>query len=279
VETTLNPTEQAFLHDHQIEGTPVLPGVMGVEAFAELSKLLLPDWSVVAIENIEFAAPFKFFRGGPRTLTLSATLRPDGETVVADCRLTGSRNLPGQEQPQITTHFTACVRLAASTEATASAAVPQDGAQAQVDANDIYQIYFHGPAYQVLERAWQDHGSAAALLSDKLPPNHQPAELATLAAPRLIESCFQAAGVLEIGTSGRMGLPAHVDRVVALRDADASNGRRLFALARPTSDGYDALVVDSEGEVYVQLFGYRTIQLPSPVDHELVKPLRAAMEP
>ena len=35
IETTLDPKTQLFLHDHQIDGTPVLPGVMGVEAFAE----------------------------------------------------------------------------------------------------------------------------------------------------------------------------------------------------------------------------------------------------
>ena len=37
VETTLDPAEQPFLGDHQIEGTPVLPGVMGIEAFAEVA--------------------------------------------------------------------------------------------------------------------------------------------------------------------------------------------------------------------------------------------------
>ena len=33
---TLDPAEQAFLGDHRIDGTPVLPGVMGMEAFAEV---------------------------------------------------------------------------------------------------------------------------------------------------------------------------------------------------------------------------------------------------
>jgi hypothetical protein len=32
IETTLDPGVQPFLHDHQIEGKPVLPGVMGIEA-------------------------------------------------------------------------------------------------------------------------------------------------------------------------------------------------------------------------------------------------------
>jgi hypothetical protein len=34
METMLDPTIQPFLRDHQIESTPVLLGVMGIEAFA-----------------------------------------------------------------------------------------------------------------------------------------------------------------------------------------------------------------------------------------------------
>ena len=37
VETTLDPAAQPFLDDHRIDGTPVLPGVMGIEAFAEVA--------------------------------------------------------------------------------------------------------------------------------------------------------------------------------------------------------------------------------------------------
>ena len=62
VETTLDPREQPFLFDHQIDGTPVLPGVMGIEAFAELARLLLPGHHVIAIEYLYFNAAFKFFR-------------------------------------------------------------------------------------------------------------------------------------------------------------------------------------------------------------------------
>ncbi len=47
-----------------------------------------------------------------------------------------------------------------------------------------------------------------------LPPNHQPADVPTVTDPRLIELCFQAAGVWEIGTTGILALPLHVDRVI-----------------------------------------------------------------
>ena len=38
------PAAQPFLDHHRIDGTAVLPGVMGMEAFAEVARLLAPDW-------------------------------------------------------------------------------------------------------------------------------------------------------------------------------------------------------------------------------------------
>ncbi|MFQ5584466.1 MAG: SDR family oxidoreductase, partial [Calditrichia bacterium] len=42
VEVALDPEKQPFLHDHQIGGTPVLPGVMGIEALVEAAKAIFP---------------------------------------------------------------------------------------------------------------------------------------------------------------------------------------------------------------------------------------------
>ena len=71
IETTLDPAIQPFLHDHQIDGTPVLPGVMGIEAFAEAAPCMLPGWHVEAVEEVNFLAPFKFYRNEPRTFTIA----------------------------------------------------------------------------------------------------------------------------------------------------------------------------------------------------------------
>ena len=98
VETTLDPKIQPFLHDHQIDGTPVLPGVMGIEAFAETALRMLPGWHVAEIENVNFLAPFKFYRNEPRTVTVEALIHPHGDGVVADCRLIGLRRSPESDR-------------------------------------------------------------------------------------------------------------------------------------------------------------------------------------
>ena len=156
IETTLDPKLQPFLHDHQIDGTPVLPGVMGVEAFAEAALSLLPGWRVEAVEDVNYLAPFKFYRNEPRTVTVEATIHQDGEALTADCRLLGRRQLPNQAEPQVTTHFTARVRL--TKQPVAAVTGPAFGTPAGniVEAADIYRLYFHGPAYQMVERAWWD---------------------------------------------------------------------------------------------------------------------------
>src|SRR5664280_2731113 len=193
VETALDPTVQGFLDDHRIDGVPVLPGVMGVEAFAEVAALMAPGWQAASIEDITFDAPFKFYRDEPRQITIEACLTPEGNELVANCRLIGARMLPNQPEPQITTHFTGRVRLARHLQSGATTAPPMPPDGAGVVADAIYKVYFHGPAYRVLDRSWRQGDRQIGLLAEGLPANHQPPELPLLTAPRLLELCFQTA--------------------------------------------------------------------------------------
>jgi acyl transferase domain-containing protein/NAD(P)-dependent dehydrogenase (short-subunit alcohol dehydrogenase family) len=276
VETSLDPAIQPFLHDHQIEGTPVLPGVMGVEAFAEAALGLLPGWQVAAIEDVHFLAPFKFYRHAPRTVTVEATIYPQLDGLLADCRLTGTRTLPNQTEPQVTTHFTARVRL--TKEMPKSVVVPAPGLSLDhiVESADIYRLYFHGPAYQVLECAWRDADRIVGKLNANLPSNHLPHGKPLLMTPRLIELCFQTAGLWEMSELGRLGLPNYIRQVSVFRAPELADGD-LFAVVTPRPDqgSFDADVVDAAGNRYVQLFGYRTVALPAVVDTQPLKALQA----
>ena len=279
IETTLDPKVQPFLYDHQIDGTPVLPGVMGVEAFAEAALALLPRWHIEAMEEVSFLAPFKFYRYEPRTVTVETVIRPQGEGLVAHCRLIGHRTLPNQREPQTVIHFTARVLLARQ------APKMPPGAPAKIEGNvinagEIYQLYFHGPAYQVVERAWWNGKQIVGLMADKLPGNHHPAELVTAMAPRLIELCFQTAGICEMGSDGRMGLPLHIDRLTVSPRLGESDGPMYAVVTRkPERNSFDAEVIDRAGNRLVCLTGYHTISLPDAIDAIKLKVLRTAMMP
>ncbi len=282
IETTLDPKAQPFLHDHQIDGTPVLPGVMGIEAFAEAAAKLLPGWHIDAIEEVNFLAPFKFYRNEARIATVEATIHAEGEGegLLADCRLIGRRSLPNQPEPQSTTHFTARVRLTKRPPETMAGSTPGSQTGHTIEAADIYRLYFHGPAYQVLEKAWWDGQRMIGLLAKDLPGNHHPSNLPTLIAPRLIELCFQTAGLWEMGMQDRMGLPHHLD-CVSSSPVQEPFIARMYAVVTPgpVQGAFQAEVVDAKGNQYVHLRGYRTVATPSAVDAEQVKALRALLSP
>jgi hypothetical protein len=272
VETTLDPQVQPFLYDHQIDGIPVLPGVMGTEAFAELACLLAPGYRVTAISE-QFHSPFKFYRHQLRTLHLSATVTPaDDGSLLAHTTLRSVTEAPRPGMPaRVDLHFTATVRLARTLSAIAPQPALVLGADPEgrvVDKAAIYRVYFHGPAYQVLDRALIDGERVIGVMAEGLPPNDTLSAAPLLMAPRLIELCFQTAGVYEMATAGVMALPLAVGSVTTYRQPEQADGARLYALVTPVDGGaaFDAQVIDDAGNVYVDLHGYRTVQLPGSVN-------------
>ena len=251
---------------------------MGIEAFAETALKFLPGWHVEAIEDVNFLAPFKFYRGEARAVRVEVKIHPQAESLVADCRLIGQRALPTQTEPQLTIHFTARVRLAKQpAQAPTSKAFVEPHGNA-VEAADIYQLYFHGPAYQVVEKAWRNGTQVVGLLAKDLPPNHHPAEVPAVMAPRLIELCFQTAGIWEMGLQSRMGLPQHVDRVSLFRSPGLAESR-LYAVVTPNEEqsSFAAEVLDQKGNCYLRLSGYKTVALPQSIEAARLEPLHAVM--
>ena len=140
-------------------------------------------------------------------------------------------------------------------------------------------MYFHGPAYQVLDRAWRDGNQAVGLYSTTLPADHRPAGRTELASPRLIELFFQTAGMWEIGRNNRFGLPRHVDRVVlyGARDTLDTSTTRAVAMVEEGEGDFGGRLVDDAGNLLLEVHGYRTIELPGGVDPDKRVPLAAAM--
>ncbi len=129
---------------------------MGIEAFAEAALCMLPGWQVEAIEDVSFLAPFKFYRSEPRAVRIETQIHPQGERLVADCRLIGTALCQIRRSlKQRHTSPRACgSRNNQSRRQLRRPLVTPVGSC--VEAADIYRLYFHGPAYQVVERAWWD---------------------------------------------------------------------------------------------------------------------------
>jgi hypothetical protein len=141
-------------------------------------------------------------------------------------------------------------------------------------------VYFHGPAYQVLARAWRDGDTTVGELATGLPANHAPVSGPLVAAPRLVELCFQTAGVAELADAGSLGLPRHVRRLEVTPAASEAQARWAVVTPSPGGGkvgGVDAAVLDGNGQVLVRLFGYETVALPGTTTADRLAPLQAAL--
>ena len=169
--------------------------------------------------------------------------------------------LPAQER----VHFKARVRMRRQSLPKPKLAFQKPAAKALgIGREPIYAVYFHGPAYQVIERAAVEGDRVVALMADDLPPNAKPAHAETLMAPRLLELCFQAAGLWLLAKKQTLGLPTALERATVYQPADAAGEKRLYATveARDGGEAFDARVVDEKGRVHAEVIGYRTVALP-----------------
>ncbi|MCC6169530.1 MAG: SDR family NAD(P)-dependent oxidoreductase, partial [Caldilineaceae bacterium] len=266
VETPLDPKTQPFLHDHAPDpGVPWLPGVMAVEALAETAALAAPGYRVAAVEDVRMLGAFKFFRMEPRTLYLQAQALagPAGELTAQT--VLRSQTPPAREglPARIAEHFQARVRLV--TDAPGAPQVdftpPSD---LPISAERIYARFFHGPAYQVLEAGCVEADRAVARLRRPLPADTQPAGAVWRMAPRLVEACFQTVALWSLEQKGAMALPAGIGRVSVYRQLDDAGDAPLYAVVQPAPGGttFAAQVVDTAGNVYVELEGFRTVARP-----------------
>ncbi len=184
--------------------------------------------------------------------------------------------IKGDEAPRWTTHFTGSVRLTTQALRPEIDDSPTSATAARVGHADIYRVFPHGPAYQVLDEAWRCNGHVVGRLAEHLPPDHLPSGDPTTTEPLLAELCFQTVGLWDIGQAGRLALPWHADLIRTLHKP-RGNGP-LLALVHPVSDGsFDCRVVDSAGDVLVRIDGYRSMALPGAIADELQRPIRAAM--
>lgn len=133
-----------------------------------------------------------------------------------------------------------------------------------ITADAVYRVYFHGPAYRVIERAAVAGPTAVGLMATGLWPDTTDPSHVWVTAPRLLELCFQTAGLWLLATQQVMALPAALRRAVFYRQPQPEDARRLYAVVTAVGEGaeFEARVLDEEGNVYLELSGYRTTPLP-----------------
>ena len=123
---------------------------------------------------------------------------------------------------------------------------------------------------------WRDGDATVGELATDLPAEPRTGRGPLVAAPRLVELCFQTAGVAELAADGSLGLPRRVRRLQVAPGA-AEAAARWAVVTAGEAGGVDAVVLDGEGHVLVRLSGYETVALPGAVGTDILGPVEAAL--
>ena len=269
----LDPKCDLGLQDHRINGIPVLPGVLGVELMLQ-AAVYVARRPLDRLEQVHFSVPVKLFHDLPLTVEVEARATPDAIEVALVSLFRGPSGQVLRRE-----HFTAVAPLVPRALAPEGPRPPLEmPGDSPIEAQEIYQRYFHGPAFQVLEAVLRlgDNGADAALSAPKPEWLKGVDPSSCLSAPRLREAGFQAAGLWEMAELGRMALPSAIDVLYAApkllqtaRGAGAGAGTELpcgVLEARRREVEAHGVVFDvwlrgQDGPPSCLMQGYRTVTL------------------
>jgi NAD(P)-dependent dehydrogenase (short-subunit alcohol dehydrogenase family)/phosphopantetheinyl transferase/acyl carrier protein/3-hydroxymyristoyl/3-hydroxydecanoyl-(acyl carrier protein) dehydratase len=242
----LSLTSDPWIIDHAIDGKPVLPGVIGLEMMAAVAMMADPGHGYAGAESVEFKAPVKLH--GDATTDLIITAKPVDDGVL--CTLSSSREARTGRIIK-TEHFAATIKW----QPDDCASLPPMGlADHAVDQTAIYQRFFHGPAFQVLD-------DTTGVTTDALSANGHVRHLSIagglLTSPLVLEAAFQAAGLHRMMVDGVMALPQSIERVVC--ESSVRDDEPLHLAVRRDGDRYDVDVVGEKGRV-LALRGFAMVE-------------------
>ncbi|MHB1262768.1 MAG: SDR family NAD(P)-dependent oxidoreductase [Thermoplasmatota archaeon] len=258
---TVDAARDPGLADHKVDGIPYLPGVFGLEAFAEAASLLAPqDQVLVAAEDVKFASPLKQLKAAP--VNALVTCEATGNGAIA-CRLTTQFIGPdGRPLGEPRLHFEARLRFAAARNAP-RAQVPV--CTNEVERSRIYPPFFHGPSFQVLETAGPLEGPQGIATFRAPSEKHFGTGAGDWTSqPMLTEALFQVCGLRTMVTDKVMALPAGIHKVELFAYGPVAQDVRLAGRATGKDAAgnrtFDAEAIARDGTVLVRLLGYAMVE-------------------
>jgi len=257
---------EPYLTDHRPGGDPLFSTVMGLEAAVAAARQVASTPAPASLRAVRVLEPYIALGTGPHVVELSIRASSGNPRRCFDCTLF-SRQDDGQVSChlQVQVEFSGAPVDAAATAASMRAS-PSDGlAPRAVTQRDVYALFFHGPAFQVVASAAVRSGLMQCRFASGLPPSHRHRPSDSEIAPRLLEFALQSAGLLELTDSGRMMIPHSIGRVDRFSSVDVDYSGELVSVARfgsPERSSIDVDILDERGRLMMRVGQYRTEPLP-----------------
>jgi len=205
METTLDPTAQPSSMTIALTALRAA-GVMGIERCGSCA-LRAPGWHIGAVEEVNFLAPFKFYRDEPRTVMVQPSSIPRGQSA-GRLPIDRPRTLPTSQ----TARNHALHRASAVDQAGGEVSPLKPwhlSSESIIDAAEIYHIY-STDRVSGCGTAWWTESEWGRMAQDLLAITSLP--IALRSWPAAYRTLLQMPAFGN-GMHNRMGLPLHVEQV------------------------------------------------------------------
>ena len=262
LEKEFNLDSDPYLADHAIEGTPYVPGVMGIETFMETATALTGEVPQ-GLQDVHFYLPIKLLRNRPQAVRVIGTASGTQAAMEIESDFINSK---GIKMGNTRRHFTAKTlgSFTSTWEQVKAEAMTGLAAEPAVSKEEIYKKYFHGPSFQVLAGILRvDEKASLAVYNTTPQPQWNDGPRTLLANPMLIEAAFQCCGFQDMSIAHKMTLPDGISEVAVFKNQVPPPTLYLYGVNKGnTADGktlHDAYVFDAQGNVWVEIHGYQAI--------------------
>lgn len=272
-ECLFDPRRDVFLLEHQFEGAPILPAVIGLEALAEAALLGVAPQTAFTLEEARIHAGLRFQGSSPRPLRAQVTVQAAAQghyvaRLLAD-HLSRSGGLSEPGRLYVAAKLsTAPIGRAPDEIAPPPALAWQPmryldgpGAGTGAEARRVY----HGPALRTLkqlcgdgQRAWAELLAPSA--AESLRPERPDAHWRLPAA--LLDGCLVACGAFARAHLGLLSLPDGFERLTVHKLPQPGQRCRLqLELLRREELhlGFRFTLRDETGEPLLWAEGYRAV--------------------
>ncbi len=290
---SLNPANPLLDH-HRIANAAVLPGVGAMEIMRAAATVLDPAAKGAVFENVRFRGPIKAFKTDPfqAEVEVQRVQDSDGTSDYFYARIfSWFIDREGRKVGAPRLHHECRIRPVLQADAqpadletwTESIWVPRE---------DIYAVFFHGPAFMLIEHFLVEGEGKGIRFRYRDTPEMDPMFADRI--PAAVEAVFQAGAGFGLETRGIMALPTGIDQVIIHSGGSMPRDGELrpvkisqdSLVEGRTAFRFDGFVRDTEGKVIIELRGIEMVeraamaQFPARVFEQMlpVAEITAAME-
>ncbi|MHA1531994.1 MAG: hypothetical protein ACTSR6_08350 [Candidatus Heimdallarchaeota archaeon] len=243
-----------YLDHHRFNNTPFLPGVIGLELFAELGRILFPKKTIQRFEDIHFLSGIRLKKDNPITIYTNIIANDN----IADVIITSISKGSSENKSNSKVHFT--TKMVFGSRVRERQKIPVLKKLPMLTGEFIYQILPHGSSFQVLAELNSIENEMIAVGSFRKRQLFGWKVKELLTEPFILEAGFQAIGLMDFIINGRVGLPSKIKQITYFETDD----KPYFIVGRENSEKsgfYDFSILSRKGYVHAKVNDFQMVEI------------------